>query len=123
MREVVYKNMLSSNSRVKNILLKEVFEKDGIVARTERRCFYYIKEVTPVREVKDLEMWVDHKNTVEPLGKRQFHIVKAHSDATGEDKLICKIMGTFYAVVNTEIYTIAFLHSFKVCFHKATLPH
>jgi hypothetical protein len=123
MREVVFKNMVSSNSRVKNIFLKEMFERDGVVARTERRCFYYIKEVTPIREVHDLEKWVDHKNSVEPMGKRQFHIVKAHSDVSAEDKLICKIMGTFYAIVNNKVYTIAFLHSFKVRFTKTAAQH
>ena len=120
MREVVFKNMVSDNSRVKNIFLQEVFERDGMVARTERRCFYYIKEVTPMQEVKNLEKWVERKNTIEPLGKRQFHIFKQHSDQKGEDKLICKIIGTFYAIVNTKVYTIAFLHSFKVRFTKAS---
>lgn len=123
MREVVYKNMVSSNSRVKNIFLQEVFERDGVIAKTERRCFYYIKEITPIREVKDLEKWVDHRNSVEPLGKRQFHIWKMHNDTVGEDRLICKIIGTFYAIVNNNVYTIAFLHSFKVRFTRSTLAH
>lgn len=121
MREVVFKNILSNNSRVKNILLREMFERDGVVARTERKCFYYIKEITPINEVHDLEKWVDHKNTIEQTGKRQFHIVKSHNDAIAEDKLICKIMGTFFAVVNNKVYTIAFLHSFKVIFTRATM--
>ena len=121
MREVVFKNMVSNNSRVKNIFLKEVFERDGVIARTERRCFYYIKEVTPIHEVHDLEKWVANKNAMERLGKRQFHIIKAHSDASAEDKLICKIIGTFYAILNNKVYTIAFLHSFKVRFTKEVL--
>lgn len=121
MREVVFKNMVSNNSRVKNILLREIFERDGVVAKTERRCFYYVKEITPIHEVHDLGQWVDHKNAVESMGKRQFHIIKAHSDVSAEDKLICKIMGTFYAIVNNKVYTIAFLHSFKVRFTKVAL--
>lgn len=118
MREVVFKNMVSGNARVKNILLKEVFERDGVVANTERRCFYFIKAVTPVHEVRDLEKWVGHRTAIEPLGKRQFHIFKTHDDATAEDKLICKIIGTFYAVLGDKVYTIVFLHSFKVRFSK-----
>lgn len=121
MREVVYKNIQSNNSRVKNIFLREIFERDGVVARTERRCFYYIKDVTPVREVKDLEQWIDRKNSVGPAGKRHFHILRQHNDPVAEDKLICKIIGTFYAVANNNVYTIAFLHSFKVRFRKGSL--
>lgn len=120
MREVLYKNMVSNNSRVKNIFLQEVFKRDGLIARTERRCFYYIKAVTPVAEVRDLEKWVAHKDAAAPAGKRHFHIFKQHSDVRGEDKLICKIIGTFYAIVGPKVYTIVFLHSFKVRFRKET---
>ena len=121
MREVVFKNILSNNSRVKNILLKEVFERDGVLAKTERRCFYYVKDITPINEVENLKKWVDGKNAVEALGKRHFHIFKEHNDAHLEDKLICKIIGTFYAIVSNNVYTVAFLHSFKVRFTKARL--
>lgn len=121
MREVVFKNIQSNNSCVKNILLKEIFERDGVLADTERRCFYYIKEITPINDVENLQKWVDKKNAVEHFGKRHFHIFKEHNDAHSEDKLICKIIGTFYAIVNSNVYTVAFLHSFKVRFTKAHL--
>ncbi|MBP7055730.1 MAG: hypothetical protein KBB52_02620 [Candidatus Omnitrophica bacterium] len=123
MREVVFKNMLSNNSRVKNIFLKEEFERDGVLAKTERRCFYYIKEITPIKEVQNLENWVSSKNAVGPVGKRHFHIFKEHNDSNSEDKLICKIIGTFYAIVNNNVYTVVFLHSFKVRFSKAHLKN
>lgn len=121
MREVVYKNIYSNNSRVRNVFLKEVFERDGVIAKTERRCFYYVKEITPVKDVQNLEKWIEHKNAVGPIGKRQFHIFREHSDSIGEDKLVCKIIGTFYAIANNNVYTIVFLHSFKVRFQKNSL--
>lgn len=121
MREVVYKNLTSLGSRKKDIFLKEVFEKDGVLAKTERRCFYYIKEVIPLEGKDDLQKWVNSQNESNPSGKRQFHILKEHNDGHGEDKLICKILGTFYAVVDNKVYTIGFLHSFKVRFEKAGL--
>ena len=120
MREVTFKNLTQLKSRKKDIFLKEVVEKDGVIAKTERRCFYFIKDITHLDEGKDLEKWVDSQNNTEPISKRHFHILKEHSDGLGEDKLICKIAGTFYAVVDKNIYTIAFLHSFKVTFVKAS---
>jgi len=121
MREVLFKNLTSPRSRKKDILLKEVFQKDGIVARTERRCFYFVKEVKSLSEGEDLQKMVDAKNGSDINSKRHFHIMKEHNDAMGEDKLICKIAGTFYAIVNQKVYTIAFLHAFKVTFVKASL--
>jgi len=121
MREILFKNLTSVNRRKKDIVLKEVFEKDGVHARTERRCFYFIKAVAHLDENKDLQGWINSHGNAAKVNKRHFHIMKEHNDKMGEDKVICKIGGTFYAIINKSIYTIAFLHSFKACFIKATL--
>ncbi|MFA4981243.1 MAG: hypothetical protein WC592_02075 [Candidatus Omnitrophota bacterium] len=121
MREVLFKNLTSAASRKKDVILKEIFEKDGVVAKTERRCFYFIKEVKRLSDDADLQKWMDSQNSIDNTNKRNFHIMKEHNDGHNEDKVICKIMGSFYAVVNRTVYTIAFLHSFKVVFAKATL--
>ncbi len=121
MREVVFKNLTSNEARKKDILLKEVFERDGVVARTERRSFYFIKNVNHLGSEEELQQWVAmHGSSKEP-SKRHFHIMKEHNDMLGMDKFICKILGTFYAVIDRDIYTIAFLHSFKISFVKASM--
>ena len=119
MREVVFKNMLSPNSRKKDISLSEVFERNGIMAKTERRCFYYIKEVNQIENEGDLKNWIVSQDSITSVSRRHFHIMKEHRDSIGQDKLICKIAGTFYAVINKNVYTIGFLHSFKVHFMKS----
>lgn len=121
MREVLFKNLTTANPRKKDIVLKEAFEKDGVSAKTERRCFYFIKNITQLEADNDLQSWLDSQGNMGMINKRHFHIMKEHNDKIGKDKVICKIGGTFYAVVNKCIYTIAFLHSFKVSFMRATL--
>lgn len=121
MREVVFKNLTSINSRKKEIFLKEVFEKDGILAKTERRCFYFIKDIKHLESDDALQKWLAEQGDAKAVNKRQFHILKEHNDAHSEDKIICKILGTFYAVINKSVYTIGFLHSFKVRFEKPSL--
>lgn len=121
MREVVYKNLTSARSGKKDVLLKEVFERDGITAKTERRSFYFVKEVNHLASDEELQKWVGAQNSRSEPVKRHFHIMKEHSDALGTDKFVCKILGLFYAVVDRDIYTIAFLHSFKINFVKGTL--
>ena len=121
MREVVFRNLTSANSRKKDIFLQEVFEKDGVVAKTERRCFYFIKDVVHIEQQEDLQLWRDGKNAEGGVNRRQFYIFREHSDDHGEDRLLCKILGTFYVVVDNNVYTIAFLHSFRVIFVKGTL--
>jgi hypothetical protein len=119
MREILFKDLTSIASRKKDIFLKEVFERDGVVAKTERRCFYFIKDVLSVDGPDRLQEWLNSQNETPPVKKRHFYILKEHSDSLGEDKVICKIAGTFYAIAGQNVYTIAFLHSFKARFAKA----
>ena len=121
MREVVFKNLTSINSRKKDIFLKEVFEKDGILAKTERRCFYFIKDIKHLESDDALQKWLAEQGNSKIVNNRHFHILKEHNDAHFEDKIICKILGTFYAVINKSVYTIGFMHSFKVRFEKPSL--
>ena len=121
MREVVFKNLTSVASRKKDIFLQEVFEKEGMKAKTERRCFYFIKDIKHMASDDELKKWLDVEGETKGLNRRQFHIMKEHNDALLEDKIICKILGTFYAVINKTVYTIGFLHSFKVRFVKPSL--
>ncbi len=121
MREVVFKNLTSAESRKKDILLKEVFERDGVLARTERRSFYFIKDVIHLQSDDELQKWVNSQGNESERSKRHFHIMKEHNDGLGIDKFICKIFGTFYAVIDRDIYAVAFLHSFKISFVKNSL--
>lgn len=121
MREMLFKELKSANSRKKDTVLREVFEKDGLIAKTERRCFYFVKEVKELMGEEDLQSWLDSQGDSSPSKKRHFHIMKEHKDGSGEDKIVCKIIGTFYAIVGKRVYTVAFLHSFKVSFLKVTL--
>jgi len=121
MRELLFKNLTSINPRKKDIVLREIVERDGVKAQTERRCFYFIKSVENVKGQEDLQKWLSKQGASPEMSKRHFHIFKEHSDCTGEDKVICKIAGTFYAVADKRVYTIAFLHSFKARFFKSLI--
>lgn len=118
MREMIFKNLTSLTSRKKDIVLKEVFEKDGVLAKTERRCFYFIRRVDQLNGDNNLDKWVTAQGGGTSPNTRRFHILKEHSDITNEDKVICRIEGEFFAVVNMTIYTIGFLHYFKVRFER-----
>ena len=118
MREVTFKNLTSLTSMKKDIVLKEVFEKDGVLAKTERRCFYFIRRIDRLSEENTLDKWIASQGAGGSPNSRRFHILKEHSDATNEDKVICRIEGEFFAVVNMNIFTIGFLHYFKVRFER-----
>jgi len=123
MREVLFKNLTSIKSRKKDTLLTEIFEKDGVRAKTERRYFYFIKDIHHMKDDEAFQEWMNEQGKFSPPTKRHFHILKEHNDGLGEERLVCKVAGMFYAVVGRDIYSIAFLHSFKVRLAKSEVQH
>ena len=93
MREVVFKHLTSVESRKKNILLKEVFEKDGVTANTERRCFYFIKDIRHLDGDKGLQEWMKERllgeKCIDENDLYLYHIVD-------EPEEVVKIIKDFY---------------------------
>ncbi len=115
MRELLFKNMTSNDHKKRDISIQEIVEKDGILAKTTRRCLYFIKEKTPVKSPMDLQKISDIKDLDEEQ-KRHFCVLKQRDSDLGVDKLMCKVAGTFYAVVNNYLYCVVFFHTFKISF-------
>ena len=115
MRELVFKNLTSRDHMKRDVFVQETVERDGILASSERRCLYFIKDSIKVDNPTDLTKLVALKKQNE-CAKKRFHVLKTHDSKTGVDKLICKVKGTFYAVVQDTIFCIVFVHSFKIKF-------
>lgn len=117
MRELLFKSSTSTASKKRDLFVQESFEKDGILARTERHCRYFILGTAHIDDPDDIEKLSSLKMENMPHKKRHYYILKVRDDRLGEDRLVCKIAGTFYAVSGSDIYCIAFVHSFKVAFN------
>ncbi|NQT06033.1 MAG: hypothetical protein HQ575_00670 [Candidatus Omnitrophica bacterium] len=118
MRELLYKNLTSLDHKKRDIIVQEVVRKDGVLAKTSRRCLYFIKEKVRVQSPEDLKRIADLKAESEKA-KRHFHVLKERDSSSGKDKLMCKVAGTFYAMVNNYLYSIVFIHTFKISFTEA----
>ncbi len=115
MRELVFKNLTSLDHKKRDLFVEETIEKNGIKAKTTRRCLYFIKGKTLIKDSCDLEEVTKMKETNESI-HRHFHVLKERNSEDGIDKLICKVAGTFYAMVNEYLYHIVFFHTFMIVF-------
>lgn len=116
MREIVLKTLTSIASKKRDLFVQETFEKDGVLAKTERRCMHFIIGKIHLEDPSDIEKLADLKFAKLPHKKRHYYVLKTHDTQHGEDKLICKAAGTFYAVCGNDVYCVAFIHSFKITF-------
>lgn len=115
MRKLLFKNMTSWEHNKRDIFVEETVQKDGILAKTTRRCLYFVKERTPINNPMDLKDVAELKVNNEDI-KRHFLILKERNSKLGIDKLLCKVAGTFYAMLNNYLYCIVFVHTFKISF-------
>lgn len=115
MRQLLFRNMTSGDRKKRDISVRESVAKNGILATSERRCLYFIKEKINISNTTDFVKLARIKKESRK-GNRRFHVLKIHDSKTGTDKLICKLKGTFYAVIGRVVYCIVFIHSFKIKF-------
>jgi len=115
MRELLFKNMTTWENNKRDIFVQETVEKDGILAKTTRRCLYFIKEKRHVKNPDDLKKIAELQLSDE-YSKRHFHVLKERDSTKGVDRLMCKVAGTFYAMIDDYLYCIVFVHTFKISF-------
>lgn len=120
MRDIIFKALTSAASKKRDLCIQETFEKSGILAKTERRCRYFIVGRTHIEDVNDAEKLARLKFADAPYQKRHYYVLKIHDRQHGEDRLICKMAGMFYVIYGSALYCIAYVHSFKIEFTLMT---
>jgi len=116
MRDIIFRALTSKTNKKQDVCVQEAIEKDGILAKTERRCRYFIMDKVHVESIEDVGQLSEAKFNNVPYKKRHYYVLKIHNNKTSEDRLLCKIAGTLYAVFGKDIYCIAYVHSFRITF-------
>jgi len=119
MRELIFKNLTTLASKKRDVSVKEIIERNGLVSSTMKRSMYFIRGSHPVKSKEELESWVNKRKQDPNLNKKFFHILRDYSDRAKTDKLICKMRGSFYVISGAAVYDIVFVHAIKIEIHKA----
>lgn len=122
MRELVFKNITSWDKNKRDVYVQETVLKDGVLAKTTRRCLYFIKDRKHIKDPNDLKKIAEMKIKDEKI-KRHFHVLKERNTKEGVDRLMCKVGGTFYAMIDEYLYSIVFVHTFKIAFSAEEKRH
>lgn len=102
MRDMVYKNLVSSQKKRRIISSSEISQDSGVRSTIHRHFVYIIKELD---KVKTLE---------KPLP--YLYILKTSNTKERKEKFFCRIKGSIYAEDNGKPLLILFMHSLKIMF-------
>jgi len=105
MRDLLFKNLTSSDRKRKVIASSEVIDKQGVRSIIHRHFICMVKEVN-AQEVK------------KPLP--YLYVLKEKNTKEHKEKFYCRIKGSVLAVNSDKLYLIVFTHSLRI--HLEAIP-
>ena len=99
MRDLLFKNLTSSDKKRKIISSSEIADKEGLRNIIQRHFICIIKEVKGGQIEKPLPY---------------LYVLKEHNTKAQREKFFCKLKGSIYAINKGRIYLILFMHSLKI---------
>jgi len=99
MRDLLFKNLTSTDKKRRVISSSEIVDKEGIHSVIHRHFVCMIKEV-------------EGNKVSQPAPS--VCVIKEHNTKEQKERFFCKIKGSMYALNNKKLFLILFVHSLKI---------
>lgn len=99
MRNLLFKNLTSSDGRRKMISSSEIVDKQGVRSIIRRHFVCIVKETKGNLVAKPLPY---------------LYVLKEHNAREYRERFFCRLKGSIYATCNDKIFLIVFMHSLKI---------
>lgn len=100
MRDLLFKNLTSTDKRKRVIASTEIAEQSGMLTKTTRHFIYLIKEVK------------QGQHTSQPLP--YLYLLKEKNNQKHRQRFFCRLKGSILAATDKRLYLIYFVHSLKI---------
>lgn len=112
MKELVYRDILGHNPRKREVSIEEINDPTKNSVSKKWVCKYFVKKRFSSDNNNELRSWV-HSNKLK-VAKKNCHILRQLDTRTGENKIICKILGEFYVIYGRTAYSIVYINEVKI---------
>ncbi len=99
MRDLLFKNLTSSDRKKRIISSSEIVDRQGMRSIIHRHFACIVKEIQGNALEKPLPY---------------LYVLKEHNAKEQKEKFFCRIKGSIYAVANGKLFLILFMHSLKI---------
>jgi hypothetical protein len=106
MRDLVFKNLTSTDRKRRVVVSAEIAERAGIRTETVRHFICLVKEI------------LQDENTARPLP--YLYVRRERNSREHKQRFFCRIKGSVYIIMNNRSYLIYFAHSLKI--NLKTIP-
>ncbi|MBI2885394.1 MAG: hypothetical protein HYY15_04395 [Candidatus Omnitrophica bacterium] len=107
MREIIVRNLTSPNLLNRDCRVMETLRQGEASTTVVRRCTYHVASRITVPSTTDSIHWAQ---TLDPPPERQVYVTKDLDPDTGREQVSYKVLGSFYVVLDREIFCVNFRH-------------
>ena len=113
MKEELYREILVCNPIKREFSIEEISD-DSSEARVAKKWIskYFIKEAFTSDKISDLKKWVKKKQ--KKICLKNCHILRVLDHQTGENKIVCKILGDIFVIQGNTAYWIVYVNEVKI---------
>jgi 5'(3')-deoxyribonucleotidase len=112
MKKIIHRDVFGANPRKREVSVEETIDRIGATIHKRRSSKYYIEEKMTSTDVKELEKWIEeHKSRGL---KKNCHVFRELNTSTGVNKVVCKVMGEFFAVWGETAVKILYVNEIKL---------
>lgn len=107
MREVLVRNLTSEDHLKRDCLIKERMTQGEYTTHVTRRCTYRVESQTVLPATQDAIQWAQ---SLDPVKPRQVFVTKTLDPETGGERVVYKVLGHFYVVMERSIFCVGYRH-------------
>ena len=116
MREILVRNLTSRNWLNRDCLVTEIMHQGDTVTTVMRRCTYRVESRVTVPSTSDSIRWA---KTLDPRSPRQVYVTKDLDPDTGRERVIYKVLGHLYVVLDRDVFCIRYRHILSMAVEAA----
>lgn len=112
MKELVYKSLYGNHPRKCEVSIEEISDPVEAMRSKKWLCKYFIKTRHTAKDQRSLSEWI--KSQKKAGCRRNCHILRKMDSETGENILICKVLGEFFVVRGLTAFKVLYVNEIRI---------
>ena len=114
MREIIFKNLTTRYHHRRDLWIQETTDENGLHADIQKRCVFHVKNHKRFPDEGAVERWIDEHSNDRQCRLRNLTVIRKEFSKTGTKHFFFKAIGSFYAVMGEEVFSIGFVQTYEV---------
>ena len=119
MREILVRNLTSSDWLKRDCVVTWLMSQGDYATKVIRRCTYHVESKTAMPSLSDSVQWA---HNLDPLPPRQVFVTKDLDPDTGGERVVYKVLGHFYVVLERDVYCVGYRHILSMNIEAEEIP-